>query len=639
MKIIVSRLKVLVRRGCLAAMALCAHIAVGDEAAVAYSPFANNEIPQAVYWGDTHIHTELSMDANSAGDRLSQEAAYRFAKGGTVVSSTGVPMRISRPLDFVLLADHAEFMGYFPLIREGNTKAGSSGWDKYFSSGNDIELLMTIVDLSLAEDMQSKSVELGLKQDPTVLGSVWGDIAALADRYNDPGRFTAFIGYEWTSSPRGDNLHRNVIFRDGSEFATRILPFSSMDSQNPEDLWKFMEKYEENTGGQVLAIPHNGNLSNGLMFRDKTYNGDALTQSYAQTRAQWEPLVEATQIKGDGESHPFLSPDDGFADFELWDSGNLADRVPKETRMFQYEYTRSALKLGLELESRLGVNPFKLGMIGSSDTHTSLGAVEENNFSGKFASLEPHPQRIGESSVPGDDDAPTGHATRYSASGYAAIWATENTREALFDAMQRKETYASTGPRIMVRFFGGWDFQDRDDRRSDYVAVGYKKGVPMGGDITLAPENAAPTFMVLASKDPLGAHLDRIQIVKGWLASDGSTHERVYDVALSDDREVDASGKVPVLEPTVDVRTATYVNNIGAPLLSTVWEDPEFDPSQRAFYYARIIEIPTPRWSTYEAALFGLELPKGEPAIIQERAYTSPIWYTPLIAQESGPAH
>ena len=435
------------------------------------------------------------------------------------------------------------------------------------------------------------------------------------------------IGYEWTSTSDGNNLHRNVLYRDGANLAKQVLPFTVVESDNPEDLWKWMEGYESKTGGRMLAIPHNGNLSNGLMFPDRNpATNRRLTAAYAKNRMRWEPLYEATQIKGDGEAHPFLSPNDEFADYETWDRNNLGP-TPKEPEMLQYEYAREALKNGLKHEARLGVNPYKFGLQAATDSHTGLATAEEDNFFGKHAMTEPNPGRM---------TTDVGHFEHISwpgwyqvSSGYTGVWATENTREAIFDAMMRKETYATTGARIQVRFFGGWDFVAEDANTRLPANAGYFKGVPMGGDLTAAPTGKAPSFLVAARKDPLSGNLDRIQIIKGWLDDDGDTHEKVYDVVWAGDRAPGADGKLPPVGNTVDVKNATWTNSIGAPEMITVWTDPDFDPEERAFYYARVIEIPTPRWTAYEAKYFGVDAPAESPMTTQERAYTSPIWYTP----------
>jgi hypothetical protein len=465
-----------------------------------------------------------------------------------------------------------------------------------------------------------------------VYTKVWDHITKTADHYNEPGRFTALIGFEWTSIPKGNNLHRNVILRDGKDRARQVIPLTTqppIGSMDPLDLYQWLEDYEAKTGGQALALAHNGNLSNGWMFpTEKTYAGGTVDKNYVQLRAKWEPLYEVTQIKGDGEAHPALSPNDEFADYETWDKANLDLTVLKKPEMLNREYAREALKHGLVLEQQLGTNPYKFGLVGATDSHTSLSTAEEENFFGKSASVEPSAKRVEHPFVKSELGAWEGY--QLVASGYQGVWATENTREAIFDAMRRKETYATTGPRIPVRFFGGWEFEENDLRSRAPGFRGYEKGVPMGSDLTSAPGGKAPTFMVYALRDPIGANLDRIQIIKGWLDSSGETQERIYDVAVSDGRQIGSDGRcrTPVGN-TVDLEAANWTNTIGAAELGAVWSDSDFDPKEKAFYYARVLEIPTPRWVLYDKVRLGAEIPEEAELIHQERAYTSPIWYTP----------
>jgi hypothetical protein len=391
-----------------------------------------------------------------------------------------------------------------------------------------------------------------------------------------------------------------------------------------------MADYEAKTGGKVLAIAHNGNLSNGRMFPlIESFTGKPVDLSYAQGRAQWEPLYEVTQTKGTGEAHPFLSPQDEFADFEIWDKGNLDGSTVKEKSMLEFEYARSALKNGLKLEKSLGLNPYKFGLIGSSDAHNALSALDEDNFFGKTVPQEPSPERLTGLFVKNDKTGVAIMDWETGASGYAAVWAKENTRASIFEAMQRRETYATTGPRMAVRLFAGWDFTAEDAKSRTPAEAGYRKGVPMGGELKAAPAGKRPTFLVAALKDPMGANLDRYQIVKGWLDRDGKLHEKVFDVAWGGNRKAGGNGKLPAVGTTVDVADASYTNSIGAPELITVWTDPEFDPRQPAFYYGRVIEIPTPRWTAYDAKRFGNKPLPGTRMTIQERAFTSPIWYRP----------
>jgi hypothetical protein len=525
-------------------------------------------------------------------------------------------------------------MGFFPRLFAGDPDmlADSTGkrWYGMIQEGGQTAVQVA-VEVIIAFSQGTFPEALASLPGSPAYRSAWEETIEAAEMYDDPGRFTAFIGYEWTSNTGGNNLHRVVIYRDGGDKADVMEPYTTLKplgSDNPRDLWNWMQTYEDRTGGQLLAIAHNGNLSNGIMFPMlDSFTGRRFDQAYAETRAAWEPLYEATQIKGDGEAHPLLSPTDEFADYETWDAGNLDLSVPKENDMLQYEYARTGLQVGLQLERQLGVNPYKFGMIGSTDSHTGLATAEEENFFGKHSGVEPSPERYKHPMAQVGDLVY--ESWSMVGSGYAAVWATENTREALFEAMMRKETYATTGPRMLVRFFGGWEFTAEDAMNRLPAAVGYMKGVPMGGDLVQAPAGKAPTFLVGALKDPLSGNLDRIQIVKGWVDDDGERHEKIYDVEWSGDRAIGADGKLPPVGNTVDVANATWTNTIGAPELLTVWTDPDFDPSVPAVYYARVLEIPTPRWTAYEAYRYGITMPPEVPMITQERAYTSPIWYTP----------
>ena len=605
-----------------------------------YSPYAGRNFPTRPYFGDTHTHTSFSMDAGAFGCRLGPRDAYRFGKGQEVVASGGQRAKLSRPLDFIVVTDHSDGFGFFPMILAGDAKimADPQGrkWNEMINSGKGAEAALDII-VNFGKGTISKAIFP--VPGTSAYRSAWLETIAAADEADDPGRFTAFIGFEWTSNTGGNNLHRNVIFRENGDKARLTEPFTTMKplgSDNPRDLWKWMVTCEEKSGSEILAIAHNGNLSNGRMFPIvESFTGKRIDRAYAEGRMRWEPLYETTQIKGDGETHPFLSPNDEFANFERWDKGNLDLTVAKKPEMLEFEYTRSALKNGLKLEAELGVNPYKFGLVGSTDAHTGLAAVEEDDFFGKTSSSEPGPNRASHPWM----KSPTGAVImgwEQTASGYAAVWATENTRAALFDAMKRRETYATTGPRMVVRFFGGFDFEAKDAQNRMPAKIGYTRGVPMGGDLPEAPAGRAPTFLVAALKDPIGANLDRYQIVKGWLDAKSQAHEKVYDVAWSGDRTPGADGKLPPVGNTVDVRNATWTNTIGAPELIAAWKDPDFDPSQRAFYYGRVIEIPTPRWTAYDAKYFGIELPRNVPMTTTERAYTSPIWYTPAKARKAG---
>jgi hypothetical protein len=606
------------------ALAALATAAGATGAEQEYSPGVGTDYPKEVYFGDLHLHTRNSPDAYGQGNTgLSPADAYRFARGEEVTSSSGVKARLKRPMDFLAVTDHGEYLGaYYRFSIEDpalmKSRVGQR-WKEYVNQGDTVKMMGDFVRSIQEPDEERDALPEEVER------SIWTEIATTADQYYEPGKFTTFSGYEWTSMTGGNNLHRCIIFKDSVEKVSKVLPYSAQDSINPEDLWRQLEQYEETAGVEVLSIPHNGNLSNGIMFDEETFDGSPLSRAYAETRMRWEPVVEVTQIKGDGETHPVLSPTDEFADFERWDSWNIMGTVKTTPEMMPGSYARSALKRGLEFDQKLGVNPYKFGMIGSTDQHTSLPTPSEDNFFGKFANSEPSEHRA-ETHMAGGKYADW----QLGASGLAAVWAPENTREALFAAMKRKEVYATSGSRIMVRFFGGWDYADDEVFRQDYVKVGYAKGVPMGGDLTKAPDGKAPVFMVLALKDPDDANLDRIQIVKGWLDADGATHEQVYDVALSDGRKVDPeTGKAPSVGSTVDVAEASYTNSIGAAQLAAVWSDPDFDPAEKAFYYARVIEIPKPRWTAYDAKYFHVEMPEEVPMTVQDRAYTSPIWYTP----------
>jgi hypothetical protein len=602
-----------------------------------YSPYADRKFPTRPFFGDTHLHTSFSMDAGAAGCRLGPRDAYRFARGEQVMASSGQPAKLSRPLDFLVVADHSDNMGFFPDLLAGKTEmlADPTGrkWYDMIQSGKGGDAAMEIV------------VSFSQGKFPPALASLpgsrayrgaWKEAIDAAEAFNEPGRFTAFIGYEWTSLDKGNNLHRNVIFRDNGDKAIQVEPYTCvppLGSNNPVELWKWMDAYEKKTGGSVLAIAHNGNLSNGTMFPIVEAFGKAIDRDYAEARAKWERLYEATQTKGDGESHPFLSPNDEFADQEKWDKGNLDVSVAKKKEMLEFEYARSALKNGLKLEAKLGVNPYKFGMVGSTDAHTALAAVEEDNFFGKVTPGEPSPERLHAAFMKNPKNGITIFDWEVCSSGYAAVWAEENTRASIWDAMQRKETYATTGSRMVVRFFGGWDFEKADAESRSPAVAGYTKGVPMGGDLRLpenAPASKAPTFLVAAMKDPIGANLDRIQVIKGWVDAKGEVQEKVYDTAWSGDRKPDAKGKLPSVGTTVDIENATWTNTIGASELIGVWKDPDFDASLRAFYYVRVLEIPTPRWTAYDAKRFGVKPLPGTTMTHTERAYTSPIWYAPV---------
>jgi hypothetical protein len=451
----------------------------------------------------------------------------------------------------------------------------------------------------------------------------WDDIVDSTERHNEPGVFTAMLGWEWSSIPMGANLHRIVITPDGPEKTKRFLPYGSDQSQYPEDLWEWLENTEKVIGARFLAIPHNSNLSKGYMFDNTTLKGKPITADYARRRMQWEPVVEVTQFKGDSETHSALSADDQFADFE-----NYEYYIQKGKTAFSAsvaDFIRPALKRGLSVESKIGVNPYKFGLIGSTDAHTGLSSAEEDNFWGKFPT-DSIPENktglgIGQDSASGWD---------MSASGLAAVWAEENTRESIFAAFKRKEVYATTGPRIRLQMFAGWDFPVNVERSEDLGVIGRQYGVPMGGDLTsIKDQTQPPQFILRAVKDPAGANLERLQIVKGWLDNKGEQREKVFNVAWSDNRELSPDGSLARIKSTVDLRSARYTNSVGETEFSVRWVDPDFNPEQSAFYYARVLQIPTPRNGLLDSLALQLDTPPKGPNIIQERAYSSPIWYQP----------
>jgi len=599
-----------------------------------YSPYAGRSFPTQVLWGDTHLHTGNSLDAGAFGARLTPEDAHRFARGEELTSSTGLQVKLSRPLDFLVVADHSDNMGFFPRLKSGDPKmladpTGRKWYDMIQAGGQEgvaaaVEIVMSLTNNNFPEPLY-------LAPGTDAYRAAWDETIEAAEKYNEPGRYTALHGYEWTSTEKGTNRHRVVIYRDGANRVGLMEPYTSLPpygSPNERDLWKWLQSYEDKTGGGILAIAHNGNLSNGVMFpvRD-SFTGEPYDRAWAEERIRWEPLYEITQIKGDGETHPLLSPNDEFADYEIWDQGNLDLTELKTDDMLEYEYGRSALAIGMKLEKKLGVNPYKFGFIGSTDSHTGLATAQEDNFFGKHSGAEPSAGRVDHPMAKLGDKEYTGWGMV--ASGLAAVWARENTRAGIFDAMQNRETYSTTGSRILLRFFGGWDFTEADAQNRLPANVGYGKGVPMGSDLTGAPMGKSPTFLVASMRDPLSGNLDRIQVVKVWVDNLGKRQEKVFDVVWSGDRNPGADGKLPPVGNTVDVASATWTNTIGSPELITAWADPEFDRKLSAAYYARVLEIPTPRWTAYEARRFGITMKEEIPMVNVERAISSPIWYTP----------
>lgn len=608
----------------LLALSSCSNLS--DDSKTADDAIQLTDYPEQVYWGDLHLHTLYSFDSYNFGNKtLGPDDAYRFAKGEEVDAHGGKKAQLERPLDFLMVSDHAEYTGVFIGIEQGypdiiDTPLGKA-WAAMSEAGDTAGPMSEVV-TSLREGNAKRQPPETFKK------TIWSELVEAAERHNEPGKFTTFAGYEWTSMPGGGNQHRVVVFKDNKDKTLKTIPFSAADSNNPLDLWRYLASYEESTGGEVMAIAHNGNISNGNMFGDVQSDGSPFDQEYVDLRARWEPLYETTQVKGDGEAHPLLSPEDEFADFENWDENNIS-MEPKPSDPYALkkwlggEYAREGLKQGLDLQARFGVNPYQYGLIGSTDTHTGLATSDDDNFWGKFVESEPSKERIN-SKMGGQ----LWENWRLTSSGYVGAWARANTREELFAAFKRREVYATTGPRMAVRFFGGWDYKAAEIEEPDYAGIGYAKGVPMGG--ILKGNGEAPRFLISALKDPNGANLDRVQVIKGWRDRNGVLHEKIYEVVFAGDRQVNpATGKIPAVGNTVNFQEATYTNDIGEPVLATMWIDPDFDPDIPSFYYLRVLEIPTPRWTLYDAVRFNVTPPKGTPLITQERAYSSPIWYNP----------
>jgi hypothetical protein len=613
-------------------------------------------------WGDTHLHTSYSVDAYMAGNRSADpDVAYRYAKGEPVVHPYNrTRVQILEPLDFLAVSDHAEYLGIIPAVMSGNFEQPEAGFFEEIKSWAMLKVLAYMIEDPLDGTKRFTSllpepeIQSGDTQDPIAaakeagtdggLGSLglinedaakrisasqWAKSMQIADRHNEPGNFTALVGWEWSQTASGANLHRIVVSDMDGTAAAGIDPIGSDDAPYPEDLWNSLEAMSKETQADFVSIPHNANLSKGYMFSKTTLKGQPISAEYARKRVKWEPLVEATQIKGDSETHPGLAPDDEFADFEQFDFYLQAFPQAQGYKIQKGDTVRSALKNGLELENAIGVNPFKMGMIGSTDAHTGVASAEEPNFWGKVATdSTPETKRR---------DDPDGYADgrqsfngwNMSASGLAALWSEDNSRQSIVAAMKRRETYATTGPRIQVRLFAGWEFSPEDAESADMASIGYAGGVPMGGELSDAPVGAAPHFLIRASRGPIDHNLDRIQIIKGWTDASGQAQEKIFNVAWSGNRQLTHKGKLPAVGNTANIRTGKTVNTIGEAELATVWIDPEFNPAQDAFYYARVLQIPTVRHSQLDAIAMGSDTPYEGPATIQERAYTSPVWYTP----------
>ena len=569
------------------------------------------------YFGETHVHTGWSFDAFIFGNTLTgPEDAYKYAKGETIKHPLGYPIRITTPLDWMGVTDHSEYAGTVKLANTPGTPMSKLPIAEKLKVRDlaDIQRIYFWLGYSMIDGKPIKEL-----LSPEVAGSVWKENNAIADKANQPGKFTAFCSYEWTSTPDNRNMHRNVFFKDCAKVPE--LPFSSIDSVAPEDLWSWMDG-QRRAGNELLAISHNANLSDGIMFpMEVDFKGRPIDRAWAESRDRNERLTEIKQIKGASETHPTLSPNDEFASFEIMTYllGDPAGRFPT----IPGSYVRDGLKTGIAMQDTRGYNPYKTGVVGGSDSHNTGVPYRQQNFFGGHAKNDgSEKQRMAGHVFAGMD-------VRYeNPAGLTGLWAEENTRTSLFEAMHRKETFATSGPRIKLRFFGGWEYAPGLVRAKDWVKTGYASGVPMGGDLP-APKGKAPSFVVWAVKDPTSGNLDRIQIVKGW-AKNGQTFEKIYDVVWAGPRKPDPlTGKVPAIGSTVNVSQATYSNTLGVVELKTVWADPEFDPGLDAFYYARVLEIPTPRWTTIQAKQVGIMPPDVVAATVQERAWSSPIWYTP----------
>jgi hypothetical protein len=598
-----------------------------------------------VYFGDTHLHTSYSFDAflnnNFSAD---PDTAYRWAKGQPVIHPYNrARVQLNTPLDFLVVSDHAEMLGVMRAIREETIEWDDIGWYDSIKRWWAVRLLNNALDDDLGRaffgrflpksaavaggdpvaDVHNNIGNVAIFGDTTGTSKdAWLDIIDAAERHNEPGVFTSLLGWEWSSIPTGANLHRIVVTPDGGDKASQYIPYGSDQSQYPEDLWQWLEDTAASSDSRFIAIPHNSNISKGYMFAETTVKGQPITADYARTRMKWEPITEVTQIKGDSETHPEFSPEDEFADFETYDF--YIQTSENKNEVSSGDYIRPALKRGLALQQEIGANPYKFGFIGSTDAHTGLSSPEEGNFWGKMAK-----DSTPETKAPVLGNPTGADGWNMAASGLAAVWATENSREAIYAAFKRKETYATSGPRLRVQMFAGWDFPANAEVAEDFAAIGYQHGVPMGGDLTTNATAAAPQFMVRAVKDPLDANLDRVQMIKGWVDAAGQQHEMVYNIDWSGDRVLDANGKLPAVGNTVDLKSARYTNSIGQAEFATKWSDPDFDPAQAAFYYARVLQIPTPRNGLFDSIALQLDEPPRGPKTIQERAYTSPVWYTP----------
>ncbi|WP_053976652.1 DUF3604 domain-containing protein [Mangrovimonas xylaniphaga] len=585
------------------------------EASIKEHPF------KEVYFGNLHVHTSWSFDGYINGSVTGPDDAYRWAQGESIPGGgDGTPLQIKKPLDWYAVSDHAEYLGALPKMADKNS----------MMSKHPLAADITGVDPAAsfaAYGKISDGIYTYRKKDPilgdsTFAANAWKELVDIADKHYKPGKFTTFPAFEWTAAPDWRNLHRVVLFKDSKQVPA--LAFSAVDSDVPEDLWKWMDN-QRNQGHPLLAVPHNGNASDGLMFPlETTYGGSTINKDYSATRMRNEPVLEMIQIKGSSETHPSLSPNDEFAGFEIWDYTLAAGA--KEPKHKRGGYVREALIRSLKYDMEGKGSPFKYGFIGDSDTHNSYSPIEEDNYHGKFGFENNPKHRL--DGPPGVDEKSANQVRKFGSAGLAGVWAKSNTREDIFEAILRKETFATSGPRLKVRFFGGYEYPENILSGTNWIEAAYSGGVPMGGDLGTS-NGKAPVFIIHAMKEVDGANLDRIQIIKGWVDAKGEQHEKIYNVALSDDRKPDANGKIAAVGNTVNAAEASYTNDIGDVELMAVWTDPEFDASQYAVYYARVIQIPTPRWSTYDAKTLGRAPREDLPISIQERAWSSPIWYNP----------
>jgi hypothetical protein len=598
---------------------IAALVAVGS---IAFSAVRAEE-SRVLLWGDTHLHTKYSGDAYALRNRsITPDDAYRFAKGEPVPHAySKARMQLKTPLDFLVVTDHAEYMGVMQMVEANAPELQKSEVGrillKNLAEGQSAKSFFMLA-ASLNRDQPIKELLTAEIRQP-----VWNLLTEASDRHNEPGKFTALIGWEWSSLPLGANLHRIVFTPDDGKKARNFLPFSSLSDNRPEGLWNWLDKTSAAHNVRFVAIPHNSNISLGRMFSDVKSDGTPIDAAYAQQRMKWEPVVEMVQVKGTSETHPELSPDDPFADFELYEKVmNFDTKIVGNTGV-RGNYVRDGLRRGLEIAATAGENPYQFGLIGSTDAHTGMSTAEEDNFAGKFP-LDGVPTTKFNQEL-----TPNAFGVDMSAQGLAAVWADKNTREGIYEAFRRREVYATSGPRIQLRFFGGWSFAADDATSAELADRGYAKGVPMGSDLPPAPDKGAPSFLIHAAKDPNSGNLERIQVVKGWVDASGVSYERIYDVVLSDKRRAQGAKITPPVASTVNVQHATYSNSVGDVQLATVWQDPDFNASQKAFYYARALEIKTPRHSVYDAVALQEPHPETQHAEIQERAFSSPIWYSP----------